>query len=60
MKRRKSCERLCTCPECAELDLAYPGEGRQLAFPLLSEPKPRRRMIVPGTPSARRRNAHAS
>lgn len=38
MKRR---QRLCTCAECAELDLEFPGEGRQLAFPL--KPQPRRK-----------------
>lgn len=57
MKRRSPCERLCTCPECAELDLSFPGEGRQLAFPLLSPPKPRRRPSVPATSSLRHRSA---
>lgn len=25
---------LCSCIECARLDLAFPGEGRQLVLPL--------------------------
>lgn len=31
----------CSCSECAELDLQYPGEGRQLAL-LPSTPAPGR------------------
>lgn len=26
---------LCQCQECARLDLAFPGEGRQLVLPLI-------------------------
>lgn len=47
MTRRNLCEQFCTCHECAELDLAFPGEGRQLTFPLLIAPKPRRRRSAP-------------
>lgn len=25
---------LCSCAECARLDIAFPGEGRQLVLPL--------------------------
>jgi hypothetical protein len=33
----------CTCDECAELDLAFPGKGTQLALPLRDlGPRPRR------------------
>lgn len=44
--------RPCTCPECsdpdgAELDLAFPGEGRQLAFALPAH----RRRAIPLRPS---------
>ncbi len=42
MKRRPP-HVLCSCAECAELDLEFPGEGRQLAFPLRVKPKPRAR-----------------
>jgi len=28
----------CSCPECAHLDLNFPGEGLQLAIPLASPP----------------------
>ncbi|MFA7604514.1 MAG: hypothetical protein WCY29_16060 [Novosphingobium sp.] len=42
---------LCNCPHCAELDLAFPGEGRQLAFALTGPParlttRPRRRRLA--------------
>ena len=32
--------RPCTCEACAELDLQFPGGGRQLAFALLPPPVP--------------------
>ncbi len=33
----------CSCPNCAQLDLAYPGEGVQLALPALAAVPRRRR-----------------
>lgn len=43
MKRRARGHKPCDCAECAVLDLEFPGEGRQLAFPLPVKPKPRPR-----------------
>lgn len=36
---------LCTCAECAVLDLEFPGEGRQLAFALPVKRKRARRRV---------------
>jgi len=46
MKRRPR-HAPCSCAECAVLDLEFPGEGRQLAFPLPTKPKSRGRRRVP-------------
>lgn len=37
----------CSCPDCAQLDLHYPGEGVQLALPVIV-PAVRRRRIRTG------------
>lgn len=41
-----ACPQACTCPECSELGFAFPGEARQLAIPLPSQPLPQRRRLA--------------
>lgn len=36
----------CACPDCARLDLAFPGEGIQLALLPATKPRKRRRRLA--------------